>query len=216
MSNRLEIKLGDKYGRLVIIRELRAHSNSRYFLCGCKCGNQKVIALSSLRRGATKSCGCLYTESRPSSARTHGLSDTTLYKTWRNVKYRCSNSSLPDYKYYGGRGIFLCREWLDFQSFYNWALSHGYKENLTIERIHNGLGYSPENCRWATRKEQARNKRTNHRISYNGITKILAEWAKVLKIKPGTLRARIAKGWAIEKAFTKPIQATGRSINDSI
>ena len=110
------------------------------------------------------------------------------------------------YKDYGDRGIKVCDEWLIFENFYKWAIQSGYKENLTIDRIDVDGDYSPSNCRWATTKEQARNKRTSRIITYNGNEKVLQDWAHEYSINPSTLRARIESGWNIEDALRKPIK----------
>lgn len=109
----------------------------------------------------------------------------------------------------GGRGITVCPEWLDFIRFFDWAISNGYREDLTLDRINNNGNYDPDNCRWATRKEQARNSRSNRQILFNGKIKTLAEWAeeraKILGTKSGTLRSRLHRDWSIERAFNTPV-----------
>ena len=137
----------------------------------------------------------------------HGGKGTKLYEVWCAMKARCNNPKLKVYPHYGGRGITVCEEWLhDFEQFEKWAVANGYKENLSIDRIDNDKGYSPDNCRWATKEQQANNQRTTLTVEYNGVTKTLHEWAKVLEIKPHTLYHRIYKrGWSIERAFTEKV-----------
>jgi hypothetical protein len=115
---------------------------------------------------------------------------------------RCYDKSSQAYKNYGGRGIVICNEWLDIRIFHNWAMGSGYKKGLTIERIDNNGPYSPENCKWATRKEQARNKRNNIHITFRGEDKILAEWSKILNIPEDTIKWRLDHGMSDEEALS--------------
>ena len=121
------------------------------------------------------------------------------------MKSRCSNPTKGNYNEYGGRGIKVCEEWVhDFAAFRDWALANGYDDTLTIDRIDNDKGYSPDNCRWASRLEQNRNQRTNHMVTYRDETKTIGEWAQLYNLAPGTLFSRIQRGWDVEKALTTP------------
>ena len=128
------------------------------------------------------------------------------------MKNRCNNPNEPRYSDYGGRGITVCQEWLDdFMNFYNWAMENGYSDELSIDRINNDKGYSPDNCRWSTKKEQANNTRTSHNITYKGQTKTLTEWSEILGLSFHLLSNRINKyGWSIERAFETPKSNRGR------
>lgn len=134
----------------------------------------------------------------------HGKRKTRLYRIWANMKTRCFNTNDPHYKRYGGRGITMCEDWkYNFEAFYDWSISNGYTDELTIDRIDNNVGYFPENCRWATIKEQNNNKRGVHLITFEGETKSTAEWAKILGLGKDTVRQRYMKGWSIEKCLQK-------------
>ena len=137
----------------------------------------------------------------------HGGRHTRLYAIWCSMKTRCYCPNVRAYRYYGGRGITICSEWLnDYISFRNWAMSNGYKEGLTIDRIDNDGNYEPSNCRWTTRKEQANNQRTTIKIEYKGEKKSLHEWAETLNINPHTLYFRIFRqNWSIERAFNEEV-----------
>lgn len=129
--------------------------------CKCDCGKTFYETRSNLLSGNVKSCGCEKTKRISQMNRTHGESHKTrLYRIWLNMKNRCSNPKYRQYDSYGGRGISVCKEWSeDFTAFRDWALKNGYKDDLTVDRINNDEGYKPENCRWATMKEQCANRR---------------------------------------------------------
>lgn len=140
---------------------------------------------------------------------THGLRDTRIYGIWHGMLQRCYNPSRPKYKDYGGRGIGVCDEWRhDVKAFYEWAMSHGYADDLTIDRIDVNGNYEPSNCRWITIAEQSYNKSTSRLVTYKGETKTIAEWAKIKNIKTVTLWSRIVKSkWDIEKAIETPVSS---------
>lgn len=194
---------GQRFGRLIVIQRANHTGSSAYWLCRCDCGNTIVIQGGSLRRGSTKSCGCL----KKDVTTIHSGRKTRLYSIWDNMKSRCNNPNKDSYRNYGGRGIKVCPEWLhDFSAFRDWALSNGYDDDLTLDRIDNDKGYTPENCRWETRSNQNRNQRKNYMITYNGATKTLEEWASIYEIASGTLYSRIQRGWNIEKALNTPVK----------
>lgn len=148
---------GNRYGRLLVKERTYTDGKHSYWLCVCDCGNETVVCGDSLKRGATRSCGCLNSEVSSKSSMTHGMSNTRLYKSWLQMKYRCYNPNFNEFHRYGGRGIKVCDEWRDdFQSFYNWAILNGYSDDLTIDRIQTDGNYEPDNCQWLTRSDNVK------------------------------------------------------------
>lgn len=197
---------GQTFGRLKVISY-----HSGYWKCLCSCKNITFVKTNSLISGRTTSCGCLGKERRIQAITKHGESKTRLYSIWRNMKCRCSCPTASKYEIYGGKGISVCAEWQNFEGFRNWAMSHGYSDNLSIDRINGKQGYCPENCRWVTYKVQANNTSQNHVISYNGEFHTLSEWAGILGFNYKVLSERIRRNWTIKRAFTMPTQYKGDS-----
>ena len=205
---------GDRFGRWTIIKEsARVISPNgvklRAFLCRCDCGKESIVRWYSLKSGRSVSCGC-YMRSHHSEGWKYpeNLIFSRLYTIWASMKQRCYNKSSSSYKTYGAKGITICDDWKDdFMAFYNWALSNGYSDNLTIDRINSKGNYEPSNCRWATYKEQANNISTNLRFAYNGEEHTIHEWADIVGINAMALRYRIVYAkWTIEKALTTPLK----------
>ena len=129
---------------------------------------------------------------------------TRLYKAWENMHTRCSNPRHKNYRHYGGRGIGVCDEWSDSVTFISWALRNGYRDDLYLDRVDNNKGYSPENCRWATRKEQENNKRTNHIITINGVKKNVTQWTETMGFHENLIFSRLSRGWTPKEAVLIP------------
>lgn len=193
------MEVGEKVNRLTLIKKCEGKKS----LFRCDCGNEKMINIWNVEYEKVKSCGCLFREC-PNHTK-HGGKGTRLYKIWKSMRERCSTPSQNRYKNYGGRGIKVCEEWDDFNVFREWALSHGYSDELTVDRIDVNGNYEPLNCRWITPKEQANNKTNNRYITFNGITKTMTQWAEEKGMKASTLWARLDNGWSIERALNTPI-----------
>lgn len=195
--------IGQRFGKLVVQKYVDTNKHGQsLWLCQCDCGKQKIVSSGNLRTGNTRSCGCLHNALLIKNSTKHGETATRLYWIWHGMKARCFNTHDSRFKDYGGRGITVCDEWISFESFRSWALSNGYADNLTIDRVDNDGNYCPENCRWATDKQQANNRRTNRLITHNGKTQTIKQWASELGINYNTLYTRIVKyGWTAEKAF---------------
>ena len=198
--------LGHRFGRLVVIGYAgKDKGNHSKWLCRCECGNSTVAAGYNLEAGKILSCGCLRREQAGKLNLTHGCSNTRLYSTFCNMISRTENPNVDCFKFYGGRGIKICSEWRhDFQAFCAWALSHGYQKNLSIDRIDNDKGYSPDNCRWVSCEVQFNNRRSNCFISFQGETKTKADWARTAGVDYHTLCTRLNAGWPFEQAILTP------------
>jgi hypothetical protein len=199
-----------KFGRLKVLHRINNYkSRHAQWHCKCDCGKEVDVTSDKLKSGHTRSCGCLKQDFLDNGGpnKTHGDTKTHLYRIWAGILRRCENPNCEKFKKdYQDRGIMVCPEWHDFETFRDWAIANGYSENLTIDRRDNDKGYSPENCRWATKKVQGNNKRNNINITYEGQTHTLAQWVKILgTIKYGTLYNRIIKGWSIEDAINIPV-----------
>lgn len=172
---------GQKFGKLTVIKRVENIGKQVAYLCRCDCGNTKIVKADYLREGYTKSCGCL-TSAHPK----HRMIHTRLYRIWMCMKNRCNNEKHNDFFNYGGRGISICEDWLDkqngFINFYNWAVSTGYNDTLTIDRIDNNKNYMPSNCRWVPLEEQPKNRRNVLKIKYNNNVYTMPELSKILNI----------------------------------
>jgi hypothetical protein len=174
---------GQRFGRLVALEIVGKDRHGKIvWLCKCDCGNYHKTTTEQLRKGITTSCGCYHREIVAELGRKgkkHGLLDSHLdiYRVWTGIKTRCNNPNSKDYKNYGGRGIKVCSEWEnDPAAFAEWALSHGYKKGLQIDRIDNDKGYSPDNCQFITCAENVRKKPNTVVLTVNGLTMTAYQW----------------------------------------
>jgi hypothetical protein len=206
--------IGQRFGRLVVVEKLPSKNKKRWWRCKCDCGNLKDVPTNRLTTGGTRSCGCLAKEVQRKHAEEirekarevttkHGLSTHRIHNVWGKMIYRCENPKSSNFKHYGGKGIKVCEEWHDLRKFYEWAINNGYKDNLEIDRIDNSKDYCPENCRWATRKQQTRNTSQNTHVEINGERMILVEVAEKYGIKYSTVRARYRRGERGEELIRK-------------
>lgn len=199
---------GNRYGRL-LVKECVQKEGKRKYKCLCDCGNEVVVLANQLKSGNTKSCGCYKIENAIEKATIHGKSKTPLYMIWNGMKSRCFNKNNKHYKDYGGRGITICKDWCNFENFYNWSVNNNYHKGLSIERIDVNDDYKPENCKWITISEQNENKRNNRLVTYNGETKPLFLLCKEKGLNYKMVLRRLQLGWDIKEAIELPKIPTG-------
>jgi hypothetical protein len=206
------ISVGDRFGRLVVIRELASVKSpngtvNRMVECRCDCGTVGNFRLPSLRNGKTKSCGCLAIEVRRDRATVHGGTGTAEHKVWLGMKRRCADLSDENY---GGRGIRVCQRWLEYAAFLE-DMGQRPSPKHSIDRYPNQNGnYEPGNCRWATAKEQGRNTRANVIVEHDGESLCIAEWAERFGISPVMLGGRLEAGWEFSAAVSTPARTGDR------
>jgi hypothetical protein len=207
MSKKIEIKNGDKYGFLTIIKEELPIKNTqnrmiRKFLCKCDCGLTSIPSIGDLRTGHTTSCGCKNEENRTKAITKHGMYGSVVYHTWMNLIQRCTNIKNSKYKDYGGRGIKVCKEWLKFENFFK-DMGKPNTDNMTLERKNNNKGYNKNNCKWDTRKAQARNRRSSIFVNFRNEKKLMIELAEEFGLKYATLYGRLfISNWSVERALS--------------
>jgi hypothetical protein len=216
------IKVSRHWWRLSFVEDLGMHpvghqGKQRHMIrCQCECGAIVDVPLNHLRRGTTKSCGCLAREMTAQRDRirnlTHGASrfdaeDFRLFTIWSGAHDRCENPNSTSYYRYGGRGVFVCPQWAEFVPFRDWAKANRYRKDRSLDRYPDKHGpYAPWNCRWATRKQQSRNMDTNHLITWLGITPCVVEWGEDPRSPVGknTILARLQRGWTEQDAVSVP------------
>lgn len=198
---------GKEFGRLTVvsISDSRDTSGKPCWLCQCSCGETRVVSGSCLRRGMTKSCGCLMIERTKESNTKHGFKGTRVYRIWSGIKNRCYNPASKDYARYGGRGIVLCDRWMDFQNFLS-DMGLPPTNKHSIERKINSLGYSLLNCEWATALEQAQNRRSSIYVTFQGKLYTASQLDRTLGFYPGTISKRLRNGKTEESGLFRPIQ----------
>lgn len=195
---------GMKFNRLAVESFAYRDGKNYYWNCVCECGSKRRLQGGLLTSGKVVSCGCYNRE----VITKHGLDGNKLYHVLNSMKHRCDSPKSKSYHRYGGRGITVCDTWRnDPYSFIGWAMTHGYEDGLSIDRIDNDGNYCPENCRWVDKRTQARNTSHNTWLTYKGETKTISEWADEYGINRSTLCIRIHKmGWPIDKALETPLR----------
>lgn len=203
-------RTGQRYGRLMVLaRAANAPGHLARWRCRCDCGRETTAYGIRLGDGRKKSCGCLQPQVTRERSLTHGATvgrqETREYAAWTKAKGRCFNQKAHNYAFYGGRGIMMCDRWAtSFEAFLA-DVGPAPSERHTLERINNDGHYEAGNVRWATKLEQARNRRTSLVLAFNGERRTLAEWAERIGIRAGTLQFRLSHGWPIERALTTPV-----------
>lgn len=205
--NQKNIKEGDVFGRLTAIRLFEERKRKGdYWVFRCNCGTEKTVQVRSVMVGDTQSCGCLRDEKIQRLRLSHGMSRTTEHNIWLGIIQRCCNPLNNLWKWYGGRGITVCERWRE--SFENFYADMGPRPvGMSIDRIDNERGYSLENCKWASRHDQNRNRRNNIIVEYGNQTMCLKDLAAKVGMRYFTLYYRfVTKGWTLEKALSKPVR----------
>ncbi len=197
--------IGQKYERLTVVSFAgKDKSRASRWLCRCDCGNERIVEGSYLKRGHTKSCGCLQRQLVAERSTTHGGCETLEYTSFKKAKARCTNPNAREFDHYGGRGIkFL------FDGFEEFLAEVGPRpgKEYSLDRINNEGNYEHGNVRWATQKNQNRNKRTNRYLTYQNETLCLVSWAEKLGLNHEAIRSRLRSGWSVEKALSTPSRA---------
>ena len=206
--------VGKQYGLLTVAEAGKSKYGGRLWLCKCDCGKEVLVQTAQLNNGRKKDCGCVNKKrfveniiplAHKANQKYKVNSASRLYSCWSGMMSRCSNEEDRYFKDYGGRGISVCKEWESFDNFADWALSNGYADNLTIDRIDVNGNYCPENCHWATWKEQANNTRRNRYFEFNGEKKTLSQLADKYNINYRLLHERVVtEGWDLFRALTTP------------
>lgn len=201
---------GMRFGRLTVEAYGGESAGRKTWICKCDCGNDHKADGKELKKGSTKSCGCLRRERAKGLNLTHGMGTDgnnrrPEYEAWSQMLQRCTNPKSQSYPGYGARGISVCDSWRSFENFYR-DMGPRPSNEYSLDRIDNDGNYEPGNCRWANRKEQCRNKRNNVRLAFRGETLCLAEWSERLGIKIGVLQDRLRLGWSAERTLTTPFK----------
>jgi hypothetical protein len=203
---------GKRFGRLTVLKlnGFVEQSSKRIacWWCQCQCGDRVVVMAGNLRKGNTRSCGCLARDVTKARLTTHGMTISAEYRSWSHLIGRCYNRTDRAYESYGGRGIIVCKRWRT--SFEDFLEDMGPKPEgfrISIERRDNDGNYEKSNCYWGTPKQQSRNRRNNRMLTFDGRTQCLGAWAEEIGISQDVLRARLLKlGWSVERALTTPVR----------
>ncbi len=189
--------VGQRFGRWLVISHQGKRYAEQFWLCRCDCGVERIVIGGTLKKGTSKSCGCLSIEKLTK----HGMEGTRIYNTWAQMLSRCNNPKSTSYPRYGAKGIKVCDRWKDFSNFY--ADMGDIQEGKTLDRIDGTKGYEPSNCRWATYKEQSRNKSTSKLFPWDGRMITIAEIAEINGMSRKVVENRIRLGMSMEDALKK-------------
>jgi hypothetical protein len=206
---------GEKFGRLLLVGDPHAlrikGRNVPHQEVVCDCGVRKVVRLCGILHGSSTSCGCYRRELSSLRIKTHGESRTPLYRKWCHLFDRCKGFKERDRKNYTDKGIEVCERWMSYENF---KADMGYppKGKNTIDRIDNSKGYSPDNCRWASSREQCNNKTNNVVITYQGRSDTVANWGRHLGVCSKALMYRLKRGWSVEDAFNTPYSHANKKV----
>lgn len=198
--------IGKRFGKLVVVSLVSREKGTRW-LCKCDCGNEKILKQNNLLSKNTRSCGCLFKEAHRFGNPVHNLYHTRIYSIWKSMKERCYSKKHVGYEKYGGRGITICDEWLGkngIVNFYNWSIANGYQDDLSIDRIDNNKGYSPDNCRWVDAFVQQNNRSISKFYEYNGEKLTLSQLSRKYNINKTTLMHRLQK-YSVKESIERPI-----------
>lgn len=217
MRNKSSFDLSGKhFGRWTVLK----YVGGSKWECKCECGNVRYVSTHNLVAGLSVSCGCFRRDATISRSTTHGMNKTPLHSRWLGMKDRCYNPREESFANYGARGITVCDEWRDnFQAFYDWSISNGFNQSLSLDRIDNNGPYAPWNCRWVDRATQNRNTRRNRLVTVNGRTQTIMDWAIEKGVWETLIRRRLNAGWDAEKAVNtppRPMKRRGKVLNENL
>ena len=213
MSKREDLT-GKKFCRLRVLGFSHTKARKSYWECKCSCGKFSTVRSDCLKSGETTSCGCAQRE-RAGEYVKHGGTGTPEYKCWQKMRERCNNPNDKNYKNYGGRGIEITSRWDDFKLFYS-DMGRRPSDIYSIDRINNEEGYEPSNCRWATKKEQANNRRSNVLLTHKGRTQNINQWREELGFSNMLIQNRLKKGWSVEKTLKTPVLKRKRDFKNTL
>jgi len=210
MRARRVIEFGSKIGRWTLVSEAAKRGKNRMVLCRCDCGTERVVRLLAATGGKTNSCGCIASDRMASLNWIHGHAigrKTLTYRTWISMVGRCTIKGYVGYEVYGGAGITVCERWLVFENFLA-DMGERSSRSMTIDRIDNSLGYEPNNCRWATKRQQTINRTITVMVEYDGVKVALCDLAVRFGMKVATVKSRMKSGWSLQKSLTHPLRIT--------